>query len=40
MITTTQEGNQKHCRECGCVISEQVESSLYECERCIGMYEE
>ena len=36
MITTTQDTNQKECRECGCKIAEQVESYLYECERCIG----
>ncbi|WP_313893187.1 protein YhfH [Psychrobacillus sp.] len=40
MIIATQDVNTKHCRECGCVINEQVESSLYECERCIGMNEE
>jgi len=40
MKKTTQELNAKVCRECGCVINEQVESSLYECERCIGMNEE
>ncbi|PZX07050.1 YhfH-like protein [Psychrobacillus insolitus] len=40
MITTTQDTNQKECRECGCKIAEQVESYLYECERCIGKNEE
>lgn len=40
MKTTTQEVNTKHCRECGCEIHEKVESSLYECERCIGTNEE
>nr|WP_253724401.1 YhfH family protein [Sporosarcina sp. HYO08] len=30
----------KICRECGCEIVEKVESALYECERCIGFYEE
>lgn len=30
----------KICRECGCEIIEQVESLLYECERCIGSHEE
>ncbi|MFJ7972771.1 YhfH family protein [Psychrobacillus sp. NPDC096389] len=40
MKTTTQEVSTKHCRECGCEIHEKVESSLYECERCIGMNEE
>lgn len=30
----------KFCRECGCEIIEQVESYLYECERCIGMNEQ
>ena len=30
----------KVCRECGCEIVEKVESSLYECERCIGSHEE
>ncbi|MBE1556652.1 protein YhfH [Sporosarcina limicola] len=30
----------KICRECGCEIVEQVESLLFECERCIGLNEE
>lgn len=29
----------KQCRECGMEIKEQVESALYECERCIGTHE-
>lgn len=29
----------KQCRECGTEIKEQVESTLYECERCIGTHE-
>ncbi|MEK4093533.1 YhfH family protein [Viridibacillus sp. FSL R5-0477] len=40
MKTTKQEVAKKHCRECGCVIVERVESTLYECERCIGINEE
>lgn len=32
--------NEKECRECGQKIKEQVESALYECERCIGRHEE
>ena len=35
-----QELPKKICRECGCEIIEQVESVLYECERCIGSHEE
>lgn len=31
---------EKECRECGEKIKEKVESSLYECERCIGRHEE
>ncbi|BAQ10102.1 protein YhfH [Sporosarcina sp. FSL W7-1349] len=34
------EYSKKICRECGCVIVEQVESYLYECERCIGTTEQ
>ncbi len=30
----------KICRECGCEIIEQVESPLFECERCMGSNEE
>lgn len=30
----------KICRECGTEISEKHESTLYECERCIGRHEE
>lgn len=30
----------KICTECGCEIVEQVESTLYECERCLGSKEE
>ena len=30
----------KLCSVCGCEIIEQVESLLYECERCIGSHEE
>lgn len=29
----------KICRECGCEIVEEVESCLYECDRCIGRHE-
>ncbi|WP_425590486.1 protein YhfH [Fictibacillus sp. b24] len=29
----------KTCTECGCVIEEQHESYLYECERCMGKHE-
>jgi hypothetical protein len=36
----TNEITKKICRECGCEIVEKVESSLYECERCIGWHEE
>lgn len=31
---------EKECRECGERIKEEVESALYECERCIGRHEE
>lgn len=31
---------EKICRECGSKIVEQHESSLYECERCIGRHEQ
>ncbi|MFS0574095.1 protein YhfH [Sporosarcina sp. 179-K 3D1 HS] len=31
---------EKICKECGAKIEEQRESMLYECERCIGRYEE
>ncbi|WP_339251469.1 YhfH family protein [Sporosarcina sp. FSL W8-0480] len=34
----TQTKSAKTCVECGCEIVEQVESLLYECERCIGKY--
>lgn len=30
----------KICRECGCEIIEQIESPLFECERCMGSNEE
>jgi len=30
---------EKECRECGQQIKEEVESVLYECERCIGRHE-
>ncbi|MCP3742419.1 protein YhfH [Rossellomorea sp. BNER] len=30
----------KECRECGSEIKEQHESYLYECEHCIGKYEQ
>jgi ArsR family metal-binding transcriptional regulator len=30
---------QKECKECGCVIEEQHESYLYECERCMGNHD-
>jgi YhfH-like protein len=30
---------EKTCIECGCVIEEQHESYLYECERCMGKHE-
>ncbi len=30
----------KECRECGCEFYEKQESILYECEHCIGTYEE
>lgn len=30
----------KICRECGSEIQERSESTLYECERCMGNYEE
>ena len=30
----------KLCLECGCEIVEQIESTLYECERCLGTKEE
>ncbi|MEK3973328.1 MULTISPECIES: YhfH family protein [Psychrobacillus] len=35
MNKPTSEKNSKICRECGCVIQEQVESPLFECERCL-----
>ncbi|MDN4608002.1 YhfH family protein [Sporosarcina sp. F6_3S_P_2] len=34
----TQIKSKKYCVECGCEIVEQVESLLYECERCIGKH--
>ena len=30
---------EKHCMECGDKIIEKQESTLYECERCIGKHE-
>lgn len=30
----------KECRECGCEFVEKQESIIYECERCIGRYED
>ncbi|WP_075981181.1 protein YhfH [Bacillus massilinigeriensis] len=40
MITMDTKQSTKECRECGCKIIEKEESYLYECERCIGRYEE
>lgn len=39
MQKQTKQAEPKLCRECGCVIKEQMESTLYECERCIGTHE-
>lgn len=30
----------KECRECGCEFFEKQESIHYECEHCVGKYEE
>lgn len=35
MNQPNREANPKVCRECGTVIREQVESQLFECERCL-----
>lgn len=37
--TNQKQNDPKLCRECGCEIQEQVESTLYECERCMGICE-
>jgi predicted nucleic acid-binding Zn ribbon protein len=39
-MTKMNEKPNKICRECGCEIIEQIESPLFECERCIGTNEE
>ncbi|MEG0381026.1 MAG: YhfH family protein [Kurthia sp.] len=39
MQKTMKKVDPKLCRECGCEIKEQVESTLYECERCMGICE-
>ncbi|GEK32194.1 hypothetical protein KZO01_25030 [Kurthia zopfii] len=36
MQNQNNQADQKLCRECGTIIKEQVESTLYECEKCMG----
>ncbi|MFB6465609.1 YhfH family protein [Cytobacillus sp. Hz8] len=40
MMTIETKQTVKECRECGGQFIEKQESSLYECEHCIGRYEE